>query len=379
MGDDQAQSSGPGVLLVDDHPLWLETMRKVVHRRDGGTVVGQATDGREAIAMAEELKPDVVLLDVDMPGVSGIEATRRLCQVSPDSKVVILSASDKREDVIAAVQAGAFGYMLKTAGAAEIVEAVQRIHLGELVFPPALAGVLLEEFRRRGQQSTAAGQPARTPSALAVPVPVPAPPPEPDARWLLEGDYWTIVYSGRTARLADLKGLRDIATLLQAPNHEVHVLALVAAREGRVGGDHLSVGEMADAGLGVSADNGVGPVLDARARREYRARIADLREELAEAEAFRDPERAAAARLELEAIVQQLESATGLGGRDRQMGSAAERARVNVTRSIGRAIDRVADAHAELGHHLRRTVRTGTFCAYEPERDPGWTVTVTTR
>jgi non-specific serine/threonine protein kinase len=107
-------------------------------------------------------------------------------------------------------------------------------------------------------------------------------------------------------------------------------------------------------------------VIDREARDAYRARIAVLREELEEAESFRDSARAERIRTELDALTQQIAAAVGLGGRERRSGSAAERARIVVQRRIREAIKKIADQDADLGRHLDWTVRTGTFCAYEP-------------
>ena len=119
-----------------------------------------------------------------------------------------------------------------------------------------------------------------------------------------------------------------------------------------------------------------GPALDSQAKAEYRSRLEDLRAEIEEAEAFNDPERAARAREEMDFIAHELSAAVGLGGRDRRVASAAERARVNVTRALRREIRRIADEDAGLGRELETTVRTGTFCAYEPDprRPVAWDV-----
>lgn len=143
------QTLSIGVMLVDDHPLWRETIRRVLELDDLVTVVGEASDGQEAIETAVKKRPDVVLMDVHLGEMNGIEATRRICAELPDLKVLVLSSTDDRESVVEAVQAGATGYLLKTAGADEIADAVRRANEGELVFPPALSGVLLEEIRGR--------------------------------------------------------------------------------------------------------------------------------------------------------------------------------------------------------------------------------------
>jgi hypothetical protein len=178
-----------------------------------------------------------------------------------------------------------------------------------------------------------------------------------------EGDVWAVAFGGRTVRLKDAKGVRHLAVLLANPGDEVHAIDLV--------------GGGAPGGAGAAAANGpAGPTLDARAKREYRRRLAELESELEEAEAFNDPERAARVREELDFLADELAGAVGLGGRDRQTGSDAERARVNVTRAIRTTIKRLAELDADLGHELEATVRTGTFCAFEPDprRPVSWRV-----
>ncbi len=148
--EDRGMQVTTAVMLVDDHPLWRETLRRVLENEDSVTVVGEASDGQEAIDACHQRRPDVVLMDMHLGQMSGIEATQRICEEVPALKVLILSSTDDRQDVLAAVDAGASGYLLKTAAASEIVEAIDRIHKGELVFPPALSQVVLSEIRRRG-------------------------------------------------------------------------------------------------------------------------------------------------------------------------------------------------------------------------------------
>jgi class 3 adenylate cyclase/CheY-like chemotaxis protein len=137
-----------GVMLVDDHPLWRETLRRVLEHDESITVVGEACDGREAIGMCRSRRPDVVLMDMNLVEMHGIETTQRIREDLPELKVLVLSSTDERESVLAAVDAGASGYLLKTAAANEIADAVTRIDKGELVFPPALAQVVLGAIRR---------------------------------------------------------------------------------------------------------------------------------------------------------------------------------------------------------------------------------------
>jgi hypothetical protein len=187
-----------------------------------------------------------------------------------------------------------------------------------------------------------------------------------------EGDVWRLDYEGRVLRVRDAKGMRHLALLLANPGVEFHAVDVATAADGGAPAAAESV-----EGLGVRAGTGdAGPALDSQAKAEYRSRLEDLRAEIEEAESFNDPERAARAREELDFIAHELGAAVGLGGRDRRAASAAERARVNVTRALRREIRRIADEDAGLGRELETTVRTGTFCAYEPDprRPVAWDV-----
>ena len=368
------------VLLVDDHPLWRETMRKVLSRL-GGAVVDEAADGREAIRLAHELRPDVIVMDLDLPQISGIEVTRTLCEEIPGIAILVLSASDERDDVIAAVQAGASGYLVKTAGAAEVIDAVGRVHVGELVFPPMLAEVVLQEFRRRGDDGSTPVGGVRATSAAAHKHDAPAlqpptPPVSGEARFELEGEFWSLVFACRVARLGDLLGLHDIATLLRVPGTEVHAIDILAARGGgAVPQPQPFRRDVTESALLATGGVHTDPILDAAAKAAYRRRVDELREEIEEAEAWADGERAARAKQELDQITRQLELALGLGGRDRRTTSSwAERARVNVTRAIARAIERIEAAHPQAGGHLNRAIYTGTYCRYDPEQHTDWKV-----
>ena len=182
--------------------------------------------------------------------------------------------------------------------------------------------------------------------------PLAAPPAE-AARLRREGDVWALTFAGHTARVRDLKGLGDLAVLLQRAGEEVHCLELMGADD-----------------IGDSA----GPALDERARQEYQARILDLQQDVDEARAANDPARAERAELELDALVTELSRAFGLSGRARRGGSSVERARTAVTFRIRAAIKRVTEQHDVLGTHLSHSVRTGTWCAYRPEREVRWIV-----
>jgi hypothetical protein len=182
-----------------------------------------------------------------------------------------------------------------------------------------------------------------------------------------EGDYWSISWAGRVRRFRHAKGLSYLGALLARPGAELHALQLVAAAGGGVARADRVEGEM---GVAAGAAGDCGPLVDEVAKSAYRLRLADLRDEMADAEACHDPERISRVRLEIDALTQQLAQAFGLGGRVRPAGSAAERARINVTRSLRAVIARVAEAFPDLGHHLDTTVQTGVFSAYRPGPSP---------
>lgn len=193
--------------------------------------------------------------------------------------------------------------------------------------------------------------------------------------FLREGDVWAIRYGGRLIRVRDAKGLHYLGQLLREPGREFHVLDL--GIEGEPGGPAQGRHRVPAGDEGHAGGFGhAGALLDPTAKAAYRRRLQDLDEELDEALAFNDPERAARAEAELEALKAELARAVGLGGRDRTAASSAERARLNVTRAIRSVVQRIAAANPDLGEHLRLTVRTGTFCSYQPDPAAGavWNV-----
>ena len=190
-----------------------------------------------------------------------------------------------------------------------------------------------------------------------------------------EGDVWAMGTDGELFRLRDAKGLVHLAQLLSRPGEELHALDLVAHAEGGMDPRAIAGSVAGELSIRAGGQADVGPTLDAEAKRSYRDRAVELRDELEEAESFNDPERAARAREELAWIAEQLTGAVGLGGRDRRTGSDAERARVNVTRAIRAALRRVGERDEELGRHLQGTVRTGHVLLVRartrPSRSPG--------
>jgi tetratricopeptide (TPR) repeat protein len=185
--------------------------------------------------------------------------------------------------------------------------------------------------------------------------------PSTKAMFRREGEYWSIAFDGDAFRLKDSKGLRYLSVLLAAPGREIHALELASAVEG-----HASDRRPSEAELRPETGD-AGKILDERAKTEYARRLQDLESELAQAEEWHDPERAFRLREEIDFLASELGAAVGLGGRDRAAASNAERARVNVTRAIKAALERIAEHSPTLGRHLSATVRTGTFCAYQPD------------
>ena len=176
-----------------------------------------------------------------------------------------------------------------------------------------------------------------------------------------EGEYWTVEFDRDTFRVRDSRGMRHLARLLAAPGRELHALELASTDDVSTGRQRPGELEVVD-GLGDA-----GAILDPEAKAAYRARLTEIREELAEAERWNDPERANRLEDEQRALIEELAAAIGLGGRDRVAASAAERARVSVTRAIRAAIARIRQQSGGLGDHLDATIRTGAFCSYAPD------------
>ena len=135
------------VMVVDDHPMWRDAVERDLAAA-GFDVVAVAADGHQAIARFPAARPQVVVLDLQIPGPSGVEVTADVLGRDPSARVLILSASGEQRDVLEAVKAGATGYLVKSASREELVEAVRRVASGDTVFTPGLAGLVLGEFRR---------------------------------------------------------------------------------------------------------------------------------------------------------------------------------------------------------------------------------------
>lgn len=141
------------VLIADDHTLFRRGLKRILADYDDLDIIGEAADGEEAIALAERLQPDIVLMDVGMPAMSGPEATRHIRETCPQTQVLMLTVSDTDDDLFASIQAGARGYLLKNAQTTELIEGIRRVHAGEAVIAPAMAVRLLKEFDAMAQQA----------------------------------------------------------------------------------------------------------------------------------------------------------------------------------------------------------------------------------
>ena len=133
-------------LIADDHPHFRDGLRALLLSAPDVEVVGEARDGEEAIRLAARLQPDVILMDLNMPGTGGIEATRRILHTSPHISVLVVSMYEDDDSVFAALKAGARGYLLKGALKAEILRAIRAVTSGEAIFGPAIARRLMQYF-----------------------------------------------------------------------------------------------------------------------------------------------------------------------------------------------------------------------------------------
>ena len=208
------------IVLADDHPVVRGGLRALIGTIDGLELVGEAPDGEAAVREAQLLRPDVVLMDVRMPGLGGVEATRRIREAAPETAVLMLTMYDDDATVLTAMQAGARGYLLKGAEQGEIVGAIHAVVAGQVIFGPGIAGLVLDYF-------------------AAPPVPAAEPFPELTAR---EREILDLLASGRrTAAIAE----RLFLSPKTVSNHLTNVFAklevadrteaIIRAREGGLG------------------------------------------------------------------------------------------------------------------------------------------------
>lgn len=208
------------IVLADDHPVVRGGLRALIDTLDGLELVGEAPDGEAAVREAQLLRPDVVLMDVRMPGIGGVEATRRIRAAAPATAVLMLTMYDDDATVLTAMRAGARGYLLKGAEQSEIVGAIHAVVAGQVIFGPGIAGLVLDYF-------------------AAPAAPVAAPFPELTVR---EREILNLLASGRrTAAIAE----RLFLSPKTVSNHLTNVFtklevadrteAILRAREGGLG------------------------------------------------------------------------------------------------------------------------------------------------
>ncbi|HNP85124.1 MAG TPA: response regulator transcription factor [Kouleothrix sp.] len=137
------------VLLVDDHALVRDGIAGVIRGQPDMAVVGEAGDGLEALVKAQALHPDVILMDINMPGTDGLEATRLIAQALPECQIIILTMRDEDERLFDAIRSGARGYLLKTIRAQQLIDLIRGAARGEAALSPSMAARIMSEFRRR--------------------------------------------------------------------------------------------------------------------------------------------------------------------------------------------------------------------------------------
>ena len=148
MTDDVREAEAPvTVMVVDDHPMWRDAVARDLAEA-GFDVVATAGDGPQAVRRAKAAEPDVLVLDLNLPGLPGVEVCKEVVAAQPKLRVLVLSASGEHADVLEAVKSGATGYLLKSSSTEELLDAVRRTAVGDAVFTPGLAGLVLGEYRR---------------------------------------------------------------------------------------------------------------------------------------------------------------------------------------------------------------------------------------
>lgn len=156
------------ILIADDHSVVRAGLRALLERQGNFRIVAEAATGEEAIARAQEFQPDVAVLDIRMPGLSGIEACRQIIETVPNCRVIMLTSYAEDELLFAAIQAGASGYVLKRIGDNELVHAVERVSRGEGMLDPAMTATVFAEMRKATEAQHAAAFADLTPQELAV-------------------------------------------------------------------------------------------------------------------------------------------------------------------------------------------------------------------
>jgi NarL family two-component system response regulator LiaR len=141
------------ILLAEDHVIVRESIRQALERKTNFKVAGEANDGEEAVSMALELNPDIIIMDISMPKLNGIEATRKIKASLPSSTILVLTAYDYEQYIFPLLAAGAAGYLLKDVNSKELINAIETVSRGESVLHPAVARKVLERFKRTGEHA----------------------------------------------------------------------------------------------------------------------------------------------------------------------------------------------------------------------------------
>lgn len=340
------KASGPAerILLVDDQPHNHRLIEAML--APYGYSLDSVSSGEDALRLTASDPPDLILLDVVMPGMSGYDVCRRVrANEATRFLPIVMITANPEQDKVAAIDAGADDFIVEPFERHELLARVRSLlriksyhdtitrqanELTELnnTLQERVSAQVSEILSLRGLGGT--------------------------ALFRQEGEFWTIAFEGTAFRLRDTKGLHYIAALLREPGRELHALDLVASSP-------------ADADAPRPPGGDAGPMLDAQAKAQYRSRLEDLEEELREAEQWDDHERRARAQEERDLLARELAAAVGLGGRDRKAASDAEHARVNVTRAVKAALERLAEHSSQLGSHFEATLRTGIYCSYVPD------------
>ena len=150
MSQSAEPTSAPRVLLVDDHDLFRTGLRTLLEEQGDVHIVGECDNGTDALRGVRELAPDVVVMDLNMPGISGVEATRQISMVAPLTRVLVLTISDQDSDVMDAILAGACGYLLKDASISDLMKGIQAAAVGESLVSPTIASKVLQRVRASG-------------------------------------------------------------------------------------------------------------------------------------------------------------------------------------------------------------------------------------
>ena len=306
------------ILIVDDEPFNVDILEQELEVLGYQTI--SAANGEEALAKVKTEAPDLILLDVMMPGMDGFTVCRILKEQTETRliPVVFMTALGEKADRLKGIEVGGSDFFTK----------------------PPDREVLLARIQN------AVGMKKEVDQRLAPP----------DQLFHREGEYWVIAYQGKVIRIKDTSGVCYLAYLLRHPHKEIRALALAASvedqHEGALaippGGGALVLAEAGmHEGLGSA-----GTVLDAKAKAGYLRRLKELEAELEDAQRCNDLGRIEKGQREKDFLIQELNKAVGLGGKDREGASADERARVNVQRSIKSALERIAEHHPALGRYL---------------------------